>query len=81
MPFPAQRDLLMRQEVSRQMGGGVTLTAAEQKLDADLRRLKEREMSAARFPPALHFFKARPLIQQSPVFKLLQKMPKGQTVF
>ncbi|KAL6116719.1 ada2 [Pungitius sinensis] len=77
MPSAAQRDLLMRQEASRQMGGGVTLTAAERRLDADLRRLKEREMSAAQFPPALHFFKARPLIRESPVFKLLQKMPKG----
>ncbi|KAG7243234.1 hypothetical protein INR49_011925 [Caranx melampygus] len=34
-------------------------------------------MSAALFPPALHFFKAKPLIQKSSIFKLLQKMPKG----
>lgn len=77
MPDPARRDLLMREEWSRQTGGGVALTAAEQKLDAYLRRLKEQEMSAAQFPPAVHFFKAKPLIQKSSVFKLLQKMPKG----
>lgn len=77
MPDPAQRDLLMRQEASRQTGGQVVLTAAEQKLDAYLHRLKEQEMSATPFPPALHFFKAKPLIEKSPVFKLLQKMPKG----
>lgn len=53
------------------------LTPAEQKLDAYLRRLKEQEMSAAQFPPAIHFFKAKPLIQKSSIFKLLQKMPKG----
>ncbi|XP_040886338.1 adenosine deaminase 2-A [Toxotes jaculatrix] len=77
MPDPAQRDLLMRQEVSRQTGGLVTLTAAEQKLGAYLHQLKEQEMSAAHFPPAMHFFKAKPLIQKSSIFKLLQKMPKG----
>lgn len=77
MPDPNQRDLLMRQEAHRQTGGGVTLSLAEQKLDAYLHRLKEQEMSAAHFLPAIHFFKARPLIQQSPIFKMLQKMPKG----
>ncbi|KAM4569291.1 adenosine deaminase 2-A [Odontesthes bonariensis] len=77
MPDPAQRDLLMRQEASRQTGGLLTLTVAEQKLDAYLHRLKEQEISAAHFLPAVHFFKAKPLIQKSSIFKLLQKMPKG----
>ncbi|XP_060885242.1 adenosine deaminase 2-A [Labrus mixtus] len=77
MPDPAQRELLMRQETSRQTGGRVTLTPAEQKLDAHLHRLKEQEMSAAQFLPAIHFFKAKPLIEKSSIFKLLQEMPKG----
>ncbi|XP_076015067.1 adenosine deaminase 2-A [Genypterus blacodes] len=77
MPDPAQREMLMRQEASRQTGGQVALTAAEQCLDARLHRLKEQEMSAALFPPTLHFFKAKPLIEQSTIFRLLQKMPKG----
>ncbi|KAM9823940.1 adenosine deaminase 2-A [Neosynchiropus ocellatus] len=77
MPDPAQRDLLMRQEASRQTGGRMTLSEAEQKLDAYLHQLKEREMAGPLFPPALHFFKAKPLIQRSRIFQLLQKMPKG----
>ncbi|CAG02428.1 unnamed protein product [Tetraodon nigroviridis] len=77
MPDPAQRDLLMREEAFRQTGGRVVLTEAEQKLDAHLRRLKEKELSAVQFPPAMHFFRARSLIQDSPVFRLLQRMPKG----
>lgn len=77
IPDPTQRDLLIRQEAFRQTGGRVTLTAAEQKLDTYLHQLKEQEMSAAQFPPAIHFFKARQLIQKSSIFKLLQKMPKG----
>lgn len=77
MPDPAQRDLLMREEAFRQTGGRVVLTAAEQKLDAHLHRLKEKELSAVHFPPAVHFFRARSLIQGSPIFRLLQRMPKG----
>lgn len=77
MPDPSQRDLLMREEALRQTGGRVVLTATEQKLDARLHRLKEKELSAAQFPPAVHFFRAKTLIQESPIFKLLQKMPKG----
>ncbi|KAM4615664.1 adenosine deaminase 2-A [Polymixia lowei] len=77
VPDPAQRDTLMRQEASRQIGGKVTLTAAEQRLNDHLHWLKEQEMSSAHFPPAIHFFKAKPLIQRSSIFSLLQKMPKG----
>lgn len=77
MPDPAQRDLLRREEAFRQTGGRVVLTAAEQKLDAHLHRLKEKELSAVQFPPAVHFFRARTLIQDSPIFRLLQRMPKG----
>ncbi|KAM3588093.1 uncharacterized protein V6R79_021068 [Siganus canaliculatus] len=77
MPDPAQRELLMRQEAFRQTGGKVVLTAAEQELDARLRQLKEEEMSAGRFPPAMHFFRAKPLIERSRIFQLLREMPKG----
>ncbi|XP_076862480.1 adenosine deaminase 2-A [Brachyhypopomus gauderio] len=77
IPDPRQRDQLLQQESSWQVGGGVELTAAEQRLDSLLHKLKEQEMTAPHFPTAMHFFKAKPYIQQSPVFKLLQKMPKG----
>ncbi|XP_059895002.1 adenosine deaminase 2-A isoform X1 [Gadus macrocephalus] len=76
-PDPTQRDSLMRLETSRQIGGTVTLTPAETKMDARLRWMKQREMSRPAFPPAMHFFKAKPLIEKSPIFALLQKMPKG----
>ncbi|XP_054656910.1 adenosine deaminase 2-A isoform X3 [Dunckerocampus dactyliophorus] len=77
MPDPIKRDQLIAQEASRQTGGKVALTPVERKLDAKLRQMKEREMWADPFPPALHFFKAKPLIQRSSIFKLLQNMPKG----
>ncbi|XP_035282190.1 adenosine deaminase 2-A-like [Anguilla anguilla] len=77
IPDPRQRELLIQQEASRQTGGTVVLTEAERRLSAQLHKLKQREMEEPQFPPAIHFFKALPLIQRSPVFRLLQKMPKG----
>ncbi|XP_057711400.1 adenosine deaminase 2-A [Corythoichthys intestinalis] len=74
---PTRRDQLMRQEASRQTGGGVALTPAEQRLDNRLHRMKVHEMEAKPFPPSIHFFKAKKLIRDSPIFKLLQDMPKG----
>ena len=81
VPDPRQRDLIMRQEASRQTGGRMELTAAERRLDSHLHMLKEQEMTAVPFLPAMHFFKAQPLIQKSKIFSLLQKMPKGDIIY
>lgn len=62
-----------------QTGGQLQLTDAEQKLDAVLFKMKQRESQAGAFPPAVHFFKARELIRASPIFSLLQRMPKGMS--
>ncbi|XP_036373670.1 adenosine deaminase 2-A-like [Megalops cyprinoides] len=77
IPDPRQREALMQQEASLQIGGRMVLTEAERRLSAHLHNLKQQEMAGPQFPPAMHFFKARPLIQRSPIFSLLQKMPKG----
>ncbi|KAJ8391064.1 hypothetical protein AAFF_G00096850 [Aldrovandia affinis] len=77
IPDPRLRDLLIQQEASRQTGGAVLLTDTEQRLSAQLHELKLQEIARPEFPPAMHFFKARALIQRSPIFSLLQKMPKG----
>ncbi|XP_042563004.1 adenosine deaminase 2-A isoform X2 [Clupea harengus] len=69
--------MLKRQEASRQTGGSVTLTPRELQLSAYLHKLKVKEMASVPFPPSMHYFKARPFIQQSAIFKLLRKMPKG----
>lgn len=77
IPDPRQREALIEQEASMQTGGQMVLTDAEKRLDAVLFKMKREEMMRADFPPAMHFFKARPLIRSSPIFGLLQKMPKG----
>ncbi|XP_068613616.1 adenosine deaminase 2-A-like [Brachionichthys hirsutus] len=77
IPDPRQRDALIQLEVSMQTGGQMVLTEAEERLDALLLKVKREEILRADFPPALHFFNARRLIRASPIFSLLQKMPKG----
>lgn len=72
--------MLMKLEELRRTGGGVELDEREKLLDAKLQKLQEREMKAGPFPPSMHFFKAKPLIERSPIFSLLQKMPKGAIV-
>ncbi|XP_070686609.1 adenosine deaminase 2-A isoform X2 [Pempheris klunzingeri] len=77
IPDPRQREALIRLEASMQTGGQMVLTDAEQRLNALLFKMKQEEVMRADFPPAMHFFKARPLIKNSPIFSLLHKMPKG----
>lgn len=76
-PDPSQREALIQLETTMQTGGQMVLTDAEKRLDALLFKMKQEEITRADFPPAMHFFKARPLIRASPIFGLLQRMPKG----
>uniref|UniRef100_A0A1A8FU52 adenosine deaminase n=1 Tax=Nothobranchius korthausae TaxID=1143690 RepID=A0A1A8FU52_9TELE len=77
IPDPRHREALIQLEAFMQTGGQMVLTEAEQQLDALLFKMKQEETARVEFPPAVHFFKARDLIRTSPIFKLLQKMPKG----
>uniref|UniRef100_A0A3P9KPW5 adenosine deaminase n=1 Tax=Oryzias latipes TaxID=8090 RepID=A0A3P9KPW5_ORYLA len=77
IPDPRQREALIQLESSMQTGGQMVLTDGEQELDVRLFKMKQGEMARAAFPPAMHFFRARDLIRRSPIFSLLQKMPKG----
>ncbi|KTG05957.1 hypothetical protein cypCar_00018123 [Cyprinus carpio] len=76
-PDPGKREALLRLEASRRTGGSITLNEREKLLDTKLQKLKQHDMEAGNFPPSMHFFKAKRFIDQSPVFSLLQKMPKG----
>lgn len=75
------RDQLMQHEESQRTGGNLLLMGTEVQVSSLLHGLMEQELEACqrsgRFPPAMHFFRARELIEQSPVFKFIQRMPKG----
>lgn len=76
-PDPRKREALIRLEASRRTGGNITLNEREKLLDSKLQKLKQHDIEAGPFPPSMHFFKAKRFIDQSPVFSLIQKMPKG----
>lgn len=81
-PLWKDRDALMQEEKSHQTGGNLVLSRQEQQLSTKLVNLKKEEVAAAitrgAFPPSMHFFRARGLIDQSSVFSILKRMPKGR---
>ncbi|XP_044272979.1 adenosine deaminase 2 [Varanus komodoensis] len=81
LPLLDERELLLEKENARRTGGNLVLGVGEEYADEKLMKLKENEVVQARktglFPPSLHFFKAKALIDQSAVFSILKEMPKG----
>lgn len=81
-PLWEDRDSLMQEEKARLTGGNLVLSTQEQQLSTKLISLKKKEVAAAlntgQFPPSMHFFRAKSLIEQSAVFSILKRMPKGR---
>ena len=76
-----RNDLLCKDKATR-TGGSIELSDAEKLVNKSLMELKNKEIQAglqniSTFPPSLHFFEAKKLIDVSEVFKIIRKMPKG----
>jgi len=76
------RDEMIQKEYRMRTGGMIKLSDDELRVNATLMNLKAKELEAARrnvtnFPPAVHFFRAKALIDKSDVFKIIRNMPKG----
>ncbi|XP_060550437.1 adenosine deaminase 2 isoform X2 [Pantherophis guttatus] len=76
-----RREKLLQKEDLRRTGGNLILSRQEETFNRKLMQLKETEINKAIetgvFPPAMHFFKAKDIIEKSAVFGILKKMPKG----
>ncbi|KAL4684820.1 hypothetical protein H8957_005817 [Semnopithecus entellus] len=72
--------LLLKEKVMR-LGGPLVLNTKEEQANQRLMTLKIAEMKEAMetliFPPSMHFFQAKHLIERSQVFNILRMMPKG----
>jgi len=77
------RNNTLREEFQMRIGGNIKLSDSERQVNSILMKLKAKELDIARgnitsFPPALHFFRAKPLIDKSEVFKVIRSIPKGK---
>ncbi|XP_078529775.1 adenosine deaminase 2-like isoform X2 [Lissotriton helveticus] len=81
VPLPLDRDSLMEKELSMLTGGNIVLDADEDRANQMLMKLKQEEViettRMGTFPPSIHFFRAKSIIDQSTVFSYLKRMPKG----
>nr|XP_003828345.2 adenosine deaminase 2 isoform X1 [Pan paniscus] len=72
--------LLLKEKMMR-LGGRLVLNTKEELANERLMTLKIAEMKEAMrtliFPPSMHFFQAKHLIERSQVFNILRMMPKG----
>ena len=64
------------------IGGNSILTKKEKLVNDTISKLKLAEIDLGyndieHYPPAMHFFRAKPLMEKSKVFQLIKKMPKG----
>ncbi|XP_035140609.1 adenosine deaminase 2 isoform X4 [Callithrix jacchus] len=75
------REHLLTKEKMMQLGGQLVLNIKEERANEKLMTLKVTEMKEAMktllFPPSMHFFRAKHLIDRSQVFNILRMMPKG----
>ncbi len=77
-----ERSAVVEGERRALTGSNISFTPAEQVLNETLMKWKRAEIRLGHsvngsFVPGMHFFRAKKLMEQSPIFKLIQKMPKG----
>lgn len=80
--YEQARQAVLTAEEELMTGGHTYLSTLEAKVDDIFMEYKLGELSqgfrnSEQNAAALHFFKAKPLIDRSGVFRFLQKMPKG----
>jgi len=77
------RNSMLHKDYQMRFGGDIKLSDAELQVNDRLMKLKAKELDLARtntseFPPAVHFFRAKALIDKSEVFSIIRNIPKGK---
>lgn len=80
--YKALRQDLLELHLERALGSDIILNDEEQQFNSILMGLKADEISRGfqnpfNFTPSRHFFDVLKSVESSPLFKLIQRMPKG----
>ncbi|CAH1735729.1 unnamed protein product [Chironomus riparius] len=80
--YEEARNNIIKAEESIRTGGNIYLSPRELEADKFLLNMKQKAIhkgiqDSASYAPSMHFFHAKPLIEQDPIFKIIQKLPKG----
>lgn len=79
--YMGKRKEFLTNEANLVVGSSLVLNENEQKVNEILLKAKEREFSQGfkhTFPPAVNFLKGKPLVENSTVFQIIKRMPKGE---
>ncbi|XP_018325315.1 adenosine deaminase 2-like [Agrilus planipennis] len=76
------REELIKEEESQILGSSIKLTHEEEVVNKRLIKIKSEEFNngfdnVVNFLPSQHFFKTKAQVENSKVFKFIQKLPKG----
>jgi adenosine deaminase CECR1 len=72
------RDKWLKNECETQIGGGVSLSSKEKRVDEILRDAKAQMYNSERFPASINFLETnKKKWEESALFKLLKPLPKG----
>lgn len=79
------REKFLEEERSESFGADLKLTEKEEQVNHIFMKYKKQEMEEGFdnpkiFPPAMHFFEAKKLIDKSLLFSLIKQMPKGSAL-
>lgn len=80
--FLEERYRIIKAEKMLSLGGNIKLNSKESKANQIILNVKKEELEIAyqnesEFLPSQHFFQARPEIEKSKVFAIIEKIPKG----
>lgn len=80
------RQNIINAEESIRTGGNIYLNPKEAEADEILLRMKEKAvkkgiLDSRNYAPSMHFFHAKPLIDEDPLFDVIKKVPKGAVIF
>nr|XP_054761208.1 adenosine deaminase AGSA-like [Lytechinus pictus] len=78
--YMTKRNEFLKKEAGVVVGSSLVLNEKEKKLNDFLLSAKKGEISQGfktTFPPAVNFLKGKPLVENSTVFQIIRRMPKG----